>query len=177
MFPLSAFTAVTVNDFFTRYAGDETRIKWPNDIYWKNRKAGGILIENIIKSGESSLGKPAQWKWSIIGIGINVNQTKFGEGTGNPISLKQITGKNFDPVLLAKELVHAFDSSFHKILNGEFEKIHQSYLAHLYKKDELVKLKQGTRVFQTTIKSVSVQGKLITAEEEFGFGEVELVQS
>jgi BirA family transcriptional regulator, biotin operon repressor / biotin---[acetyl-CoA-carboxylase] ligase len=174
MFPLIAFSSLIVNQFFSKYAGEETKIKWPNDIYWKDRKAAGILIENIITTGEISAAIP-KWKWTIIGIGININQTVFAEGTGNPVSLKQITGKNFDPVLLAKELVHAFDSNFHQLINGEFENIHSQYLEHLYKKNELVKLRKGNRVFQTTIKTVSTQGKLITTEDEFEFGEVEFL--
>ena len=51
-FQLSACIAVAVCTFFQKYAGEDTRIKWPNDLYWKDRKAGGILIENIVGSHE-----------------------------------------------------------------------------------------------------------------------------
>ena len=46
-FKLSVCVSVSIYEFFSRYAGDETKIKWPNDLYWRDRKAGGILIENV----------------------------------------------------------------------------------------------------------------------------------
>ena len=64
-FILSAAVAVACYDFFSSYALDETSIKWPNDIYWKDRKAGGILIENILQGTD--------WKYAIVGIAININ--------------------------------------------------------------------------------------------------------
>jgi BirA family biotin operon repressor/biotin-[acetyl-CoA-carboxylase] ligase len=94
-FVLSAIVALACSDFFNKYAG-ETKIKWPNDLYWKDRKAGGILIENFIK------GKV--WNFAIIGIGININQTLFPAQVANAVSLKQITGKTYNVVDLAKEL-------------------------------------------------------------------------
>ena len=54
-FQLSCATAVACSDFFSKYAGDETCIKWPNDLYWRDRKAGGILIENLVRGTE--------WTW------------------------------------------------------------------------------------------------------------------
>ena len=51
-FQLSACAAVAVHEFFMKYAGDETKIKWPNDLYWQDRKAGGILVESIVGSRE-----------------------------------------------------------------------------------------------------------------------------
>ncbi len=103
-FYLSACAAVVVHEFFSKYAGDETKIKWPNDLYWQDRKAGGILIESVIRGSDLGVGS---WPWAIIGIGININQTSF-EGLPNPVSLKQITGKNFEPLVLAKELCAGF---------------------------------------------------------------------
>ena len=73
-FQLSACVAVAVNDFFTKYAGMQTKIKWPNDLYWQDRKAGGILIENIVSTHQLIINN---WEWAIIGIGININQTSF----------------------------------------------------------------------------------------------------
>src|SRR5437667_2750998 len=95
-FQLSVCAAVAIHHFFSQYAGDSTRIKWPNDMYWQDRKVGGILIENIVGSltagqagRESAVGS---WQWAIIGIGININQTSFPPDLHNPVSLKQITG-------------------------------------------------------------------------------------
>ena len=172
-FRLTVCTAVATHEFFSRYAGDDTRIKWPNDLYWQDRKAGGILIENVVSSGASETNR---WQWAIVGAGININQTGFSSGLKNPVSLRQITGNTFDPVPLAKELCYLMNEKFKQILAGNFEKIFSEYLSHLYKRNETVKLKKENRVFEATIIGVSSSGKLIikhSIEEEFDFGEIE----
>jgi len=186
-FKLSVCVAVSVHNFFSNYAGDETKIKWPNDLYWRDRKAGGVLIENIIGSEKSEVRslmsevrsqKSELWKWAVIGIGININQTSFLPELLNPVSLKQITGKTFEPVELAKELCSILDTNYQLLIDGEFDGLFKYYHHHLYKKHEKVKLKKGNRVFETTIKGISETGQLITHhsfEERFEFGEVEWV--
>ena len=83
-FQLLATTAVAIQNQLEPIIGDELKIKWPNDLYWRDRKTGGILIENVIRG--------TQWQWSVIGIGINVNQTAFVQ-LQNPVSLKQINSR------------------------------------------------------------------------------------
>ena len=95
-FQLSVAVTMGCFDFVNFYAGDETTIKWPNDIYWRDRKAGGILIENIFHGKE--------WKYAVAGIGININQPYFDDSLKNAVSLKQITGKSFYTLALAREL-------------------------------------------------------------------------
>ena len=186
-FKLSVCVAISIHEFFSRFAGDETKIKWPNDLYWRDRKAGGVLIENVV--GNRELGPDSyrvrsqelgtqDWKWSVVGIGININQTSFPSNLPNPVSLKQITGKEFDPIKLAKELCLIFDKNFQLLITGNFKQLFVLYQAHLYKKDEKVKLKKGNQVFKTIIKAVSETGQLIThhsIEERFEFGEVEWI--
>jgi len=174
-FKLSVCIAISTWDLFSKYIADEAKIKWPNDLYWRDRKAGGILIENIIKSSQSAVGS---WQWSIIGIGININQSVFDPDLPNPVSLRQITGKNFEPIELAKELCSIIEKNYQLLIAGNFETLFNKYQTHLYKKDEKVKLKKGTRVFETIIKGVSEMGQLITQhsiEERFEFGEVEWI--
>ncbi len=170
-FQLSAAVAVAVEAFFRKYAGDETSIKWPNDLYWQDRKAGGILIENII-SGSGT------WEWAIVGIGININQTRFPPELPNPVSLKQITGKQFDPVQLARELCLELNASWHQLETTGFPGIYASYCSHLYKSGQLVKFKKETRVFEALVKNVTPEGRLLlqhATEEEYNFGELEWV--
>ena len=174
-FHLNACLAVAVHDFFSNYAGEETKIKWPNDLYWQDRKAGGILIESIVRSQES---KPGSWEWAIAGIGININQTSFSGDLFNPVSLKQITGKDFNPVELAKELCAVIELRYAELNEDGFENIYNTYLNYLYKINDRVKLKKGNIVFEALIKGVTPTGKLITqhsVEEEFDFGKVEWV--
>ena len=100
---LSAAVALGAQAFFMEFAGDETKIKKPNDIYWRDRKAGGILIENIVRGTD--------WTWTVIGIGLNFNQTHFSNEAGNPVSLKQITGKDWDIKAMQKKLAEALSVS------------------------------------------------------------------
>ncbi|MEO7923675.1 MAG: biotin--[acetyl-CoA-carboxylase] ligase [Chitinophagaceae bacterium] len=188
-FQLNACVAVAVHEFFMKYAGDDTKIKWPNDLYWQDRKAGGVLIESLVRSRESGKGssasgpdsyreekRAAQWEWAIIGMGININQTVFPAELPNPVSLKQITGKNFNAVDFAKELCTVLDERFNELINHGFDRIYSTYLLHLYKKNEKVRLKKDNRVFEAIIKTITPAGRLVVQhaiEEEFGFGEVE----
>ena len=167
--------------------GGDTKIKWPNDLYWQDRKAGGILIENVIgvnktkdKQSRSEAGENeatySAWHWSVIGVGINICQTFFPEELKNPVSLRQITGSDYRPVELAKELRQIILKNFHHLVTKGFDDLYSSYLAFLYKKGEAIKLKKGSRVFEATIKSVSPTGKLIVQhaiEEVYDFGEIE----
>ena len=167
-FQLSAVVAITCFEFFSKYAGEETTIKWPNDLFWRDRKAGGILIENILQ------GKT--WKWAVVGIGININQTRFDKAILHPVSLKQITGKNFKITELAKELQALLMKNLGETKSAV--EIFNQYNEHLYKINKTVKLKKDGVIFDTVIKKISTAGRLITVdaiEREFDFGEVEWV--
>lgn len=169
-FYLSAAIALACFDFFSGYAGGETKIKWPNDLYWRDRKAGGILIENIFH------GK--QWKWAIAGIGVNINQTNFGSGIKNPVSLKQITGKEINSVNAAKELYALLMKNVEALNADSAGTVIENYNKHLYKLNEDVEFKKNGINFKTVIKGVSPQGRLLTIdaiERTFDFGEVEWV--
>lgn len=166
-FQLSVAVALACFDFFSAYAGDETKIKWPNDIYWRDRKAGGILIENMVKS--------ARWDKAIIGMGININQTAFDALEGKPVSLKQITGKAFDPISLAKELCRHLEQRFSMLKNEPSDKLLSAYNEHLYKIDEVVHFKRNNIMFQAKVKGVDKNGQLLImhgVEERIPFGEI-----
>lgn len=173
-FQLSATIANAVHEFFSSYAGDETAIKWPNDIYWRDRKAAGILIENVIGKDETT-GQGGQWIRAVVGIGININQTKFPDDIPNPVSLKQITGKNYDPVSLGRELCGLLESSLSSLYQQGFEVVLNSYNSNLYQKGNKVRMKKDNRVFEAIIEKVTAQGELIInngIEEHYGFGDV-----
>jgi BirA family biotin operon repressor/biotin-[acetyl-CoA-carboxylase] ligase len=182
-FQLSACVAVSVCEFFSRFAGDATRIKWPNDLYWHDRKAGGILIENVIGTGKkmmdpsSIIDHPSSgWQWAIAGIGINLNQPSFPGNLKNPVSLKQITGKNHTPVDMARGVCEDLDRNFRVLASNGFSEIYQAYQHHLYKKDEKVRFKKGSRIFEAIVRSISSTGSLVVQhaiEEELAWGEAE----
>ena len=168
-FLFSMAMANAAYQFFNKYAGDDTKVKWPNDLYWRDRKAGGILIENILQG--------SQWKYAVIGMGININQTEFGNDCGRAVSLKQITGKDYDVIELAKELCIAIEQNIEMLLQST-EAVKNTYHYHLYKIGETVQLKKGPKIFETTIKGVNTNGQLITQnafEEMFDIGDVEWI--
>ena len=163
-----------------------TRIKWPNDLYWQDRKAGGVLVESGVgqrlrqafvdrRSQESGV---ANLLRVIVGIGINVNQTVFDEQLRNPVSIKQITGKNWDIIELAKELCDCLEQRYSVLTTKNPNKILEEYNAVLYKLNEKVKLKKDNAVFETLIKGITPEGKLVTKdtmERTFNFGEIEWI--
>ena len=89
---ITCVTTLGIRDYL-RSRGVESRIKWPNDIWVEDKKICGILIENMLDAGKV--------KQSIVGIGLNINQTDWPCELPNPVSLKQLTGKNY---VLQREL-------------------------------------------------------------------------
>ena len=171
-FGLSMAVALATYDFFLQNALSDASIKWPNDLYWRDRKAGGILIENIIQGKE--------WQWAVAGIGININQPVFDKAITNPVSLKQITGKNYQPVLLAKELCLHLEQRFLQLVNNGPDQLLTDYNNVLYKKGERIRLKKDSAVFDCTLKEVNLFGQLVVETsifQTFNVGEVEWVIS
>ncbi len=168
-FYLSAAVALATYDFIKTFAGDETAIKWPNDIYWRDRKAAGILIENSIR-GKS-------WQWAVAGMGVNVNQTVFDAHLHNPVSLKQITGQTYNVVAMGKALCESLQVRYQQ-LQQDKEYILKCYNEVLYKRGELIKLKKDNAVFSCIAKEVNAFGQLQLENApmlQVAFGEVEWV--
>jgi BirA family biotin operon repressor/biotin-[acetyl-CoA-carboxylase] ligase len=167
-FELSVAVALSCYDLFQKYILANLFIKWPNDIFISDSKAGGILIENVIK------GKI--WQWSVVGIGLNINQEKFEDGVLKATSLKIETPKKFDVIKLADELHLILLNRVDELKAGNFEKMLEEYNSRLYARGKVVKLKKGNIVFETEISAVSSSGELITKdslERKFNFDEVE----
>ncbi len=161
-FLLAAAVAVGCLESMQKYAPD-WKIKWPNDLYWGDRKAAGILIENVVKGND--------WLFAVIGLGLNLNQTAFSPSLLNPISLKQITGENYQPLLVAREIVDRI-SLITEVLQKDPAAVLLEYNQALYRRGEMVKLKKGRARFEAQIESVNEQGKLVTGEGAFAYGEV-----
>ena len=114
----SAAIALGIRAFFDAHTNGDTKIKRPNDIYWRDRKAGGILIENLVRG--------TAWTWAVVGIGININQTVFSPEAPNPVSLKQITGRDWDILSLQEALSKALTKSIQDWLMEGDEKTFQA---------------------------------------------------
>jgi BirA family biotin operon repressor/biotin-[acetyl-CoA-carboxylase] ligase len=114
-FCISMVSALSVRELLSSL-GIEAKIKWPNDIYVKDEKICGILIENSLR------GRTIQS--SIIGIGLNVNQTVFDKNLPNPTSVKKHIGKDLD----VHDLLVDFMDIFKRLLE---EYIHRNRLSAL----------------------------------------------
>jgi BirA family biotin operon repressor/biotin-[acetyl-CoA-carboxylase] ligase len=168
-FRLSIAVSLGCLDFFSRLIKENIKIKWPNDIYINDRKAGGILIENIIKG--------SLWQWAVIGIGLNINQVDFETSLFNANSLKKLTGRNYDVIELAKDLSKDVLNRIEKLKSGDFNKMLDEYNRNLFCRDKFVRLKKGNIVFETRIVRVSETGELITSdviERSFSTDEISL---
>lgn len=136
-----------------------TKIKWPNDIYLKDDKIAGILIENSITG--------ATIENSIVGIGLNVNQEDFGSVLPRPVSLMMASGKKFDINICLKELLYDLDIRYKQLLYGDRMLIKSDYLSRLYRFMEWHSFESADSVFTGRIIDVLVSG-IIRIEEKEG---------
>ncbi len=170
-FHLLATTTVAVTDELISLTGKDFKIKWPNDLYWNDRKAGGILTQSVIKGSE--------WKWAVIGIGINVLQESFPTNLPNPVSLKQICGDNINIKTLAENIRKRLMQYLLKLKEEGFDEFYDAYLKRLYKSEEYALFKYIDEEIELYIRGVSKEGKLETGIEEpvqYSFGELEWLQ-
>ncbi|MGF1923383.1 MAG: biotin--[acetyl-CoA-carboxylase] ligase [Bacteroidia bacterium] len=168
-FLLNIAVSVAINTVLSRYLPIGLSIKWPNDIYFKNQKLGGILIENSIVGNDI--------KTAIVGIGININQQNFGgELTLKAISTFQILQKDVNLMPLLAEICSALESSYLKLRSGNYTQLRRIYVDRLYQLNKLARYQKDGEVFEGMIKGVSDSGLLQIetkqGKKEFNFREV-----
>jgi BirA family biotin operon repressor/biotin-[acetyl-CoA-carboxylase] ligase len=130
---------------------NEYFIKWPNDIIGNHFKIAGILIENTIMG--------AHLKYSIIGVGVNVNQTSF-ENLPNATSLKQLTLQHFALPEVLNILCVQIENQFLRLRNGKLEAIRKDYNAHLFQLDKEIDFEINRETVQGIVKEVNALGQL-----------------
>ena len=166
---LSIAVSLGVYSFFSQFAGEETTVKWPNDLFWRDRKAGGVLIENTLRGTE--------WTWAIIGIGININQTVFDASNGKAVSLQQITGKHWDLTSLLHQLSNALTTYVNEWLQNGIAAVLAQYNQHLFKKDTVVHFQSKEKEnFTAKIIGVNEKGQLMVDKnglETYNFGDLD----
>lgn len=143
------FLNIAVGVALLRVIGEDFTIKWPNDIYYGDKKAAGILVENAI------IGNAI--RYSIAGIGLNVNQTTFVSDAPNPISLKQIRGQEYDIEWLMNQLLKAV----HTILNEPEQEIWSYYKSHLYRREGFWPFEDKLGRFEAAIQDVLPTGEIV----------------
>ena len=126
-FLLSQAVALAALDWARRWLGASgeasLRVKWPNDLYVGNQKLGGILIENTLSGPKI--------QYSIVGIGLNVNQQTFTVPTAT--SLGQLTGRPYDLAEAAARLLECLEARYLQLRAGRVGQLRQEYLAALYR--------------------------------------------
>lgn len=171
-FRISEAVALAIADFLEDF-GVEIKVKWPNDVYSGNRKICGILIEHMI------MGKNINR--TVIGFGININQTKFISDAPNPVSLKMLTGKSYDIEEIVEKLSEKLERNLEEIERGE--DLHQEFLKRLWRGDgkyyDFIDRKKGEKI-RAYIVDITSQGilRLRLKEDEnrdYAFKEVEFV--
>ena len=126
-FSMSEAVALGVVDLLARH-GIEAKVKWPNDIYVGDRKICGILIRHSVMGAYVS--------YSVIGVGIDVNQTVFLSDAPNPVSMRQLTGKSYDLSSLEKEIAAIMERRLEGIRSSESRvDLHQEFLRNLWRGD------------------------------------------
>lgn len=154
------------------YKIPEVKIKWPNDILSSNKKLCGILIENTLKE--------AGIKSSIIGIGLNVNETNF-DNLPNAASMKILTNVTYDLEEVLNNIVDALAFYFLFIKENRYNELKDIYLLHLFGKDKVSTFKSAEGLpFNGIIRSVSPHGMLQVELEdesirEFNLKEIEMM--
>jgi BirA family biotin operon repressor/biotin-[acetyl-CoA-carboxylase] ligase len=175
-FSISMAISLAICDALDQLIGDVS-IKWPNDIYWRNGKLGGILIEQTLSG--------AVIKDSIIGVGLNVNQRKFLSNAPNPVSLWQISGAETDRDHLLTDILQRFDrlwgqESVQGRESTQGQTLHERYMTRLYRRDGYHPYVDATGPFMARLAGVSADGRLLLADDEgndrcYAFKEVQFV--
>lgn len=135
---------------------DELTIKWPNDIYWRDKKLGGILIEGSVCG--------SKLQNLLIGAGININQTKFDAELPNPVSITQITGTTESPIYLAEEIRSSI-LYWYSVLFEDKERINKAYFERLYGFGHLLSFVDDEGEFKGCITDVEPSGRLLIVDE------------
>ena len=159
------FLNIAVGVAILRLLGEDFTIKWPNDIYYGDKKVAGILVENAIIGNEV--------KYSIAGIGLNVNQTAFRSDAPNPVSLKQITGKEYDVDALMQRLYEAIQA----VLK---EDVWSEYKDHLYRREGFWPFEDKNGVFEARIEDVLPTGEIVLCDKsgqtrQYGFKQIKYI--
>ncbi|GAA4336308.1 biotin--[acetyl-CoA-carboxylase] ligase [Mucilaginibacter gynuensis] len=152
-FDLVRVVSLGVHNALKQHLGSLLKIKWPNDVYYADKKLGGILIENIVQGSTI--------KHAVVGIGINVNQDVFPAHVPNPASVKQILQRDYDLRLLLSEICSHIEAAYLRLKAGNVTEIREEYLAALYWLNEEREYKSNNSVFTGNITGVKENGLLV----------------
>jgi len=169
-FRLTVAVSLAISDFLTDRILDEVKIKWPNDLVVNGKKMAGILIENVLAGN--------QLQHSVVGIGLNVNQTHFAIGSAT--SMQLVANKEFDLNSELNGLLEKLERRYLQLRAGKFADLERDYLNILFRKgQEHLFLIEG-ETLPGVIEGVDEIGKLkVTISgrvRAFGLKEIQFVE-
>ena len=151
-FFVSIATSLALVKTLEHFGIPKLKIKWPNDILSEKLKISGILIENILKNNQLDA--------SIIGVGLNVNQTQFKQ-LPKASSLCLLTGKIYNLDEILQTFVKNLQSQFDRLRFNDIDTLKLDYESYLFRnnKPSTFMDSQGN-LFMGYIKGISHSGKL-----------------
>jgi BirA family transcriptional regulator, biotin operon repressor / biotin---[acetyl-CoA-carboxylase] ligase len=172
-FFLSIVVSLGIYDYASSIINDTgIKIKWPNDIYYNDKKLAGILIENTVKT--------EQIAGTVAGIGLNINQLCFLSDAPNPVSLKQITKQDHDLKKAFAKLVKFIESRYLQLKAGQTIQLKKDYMDCLYRFNEIHIYKVNGKEIKGKITDVLTEGQLVVdtldgQSKSFNFSEIQFV--
>jgi len=151
-FSLTAFASLAVAETIENFGAKKVAVKWPNDIFIGDSKVAGILIENFIR-GDQILS-------SIIGIGININQSNFPAFPVRATSILLATGNTFDKNEVYEVLANNLEKYYLGLKKGNNEAIMKKYENKLFRKNEFHNYENNGNIFTGKITGVDGEGLL-----------------
>lgn len=151
-FDLNIAISLAIHDLLNGKQLPNLSIKWPNDIYVDNKKMGGILIENILVGNYIG--------WSIIGVGLNVNQHSFENPNATSLRI-ETKGKEQDIQQLIEKLAEFVEKRFLELKAGKTAEQKKAYVENLFRLEEWHNFQSSGETFAGQIIDVSPTGKLI----------------
>lgn len=167
-FLLSEAGALAVKDALDTYT-DGITLKWPNDVYWNDRKISGTLIETSIDSKGI--------KRCIFGTGVNINQTEFHSDAPNPVSLAQILGHEVDREEVLQKIIEAFKKYYELLRRADYMDVSGLYHLSLYRRKGFHWYEDADGKFEGAFVEVEDDGHLILHDRKgmirsYAFGEI-----
>lgn len=165
-FAVSMVIALACKDFVSRYA-EGCSVKWPNDVYVRDKKIAGILIGHSISG---------RWiRQSVCGIGLNVNQHEFYSDAPNPVSLYQLTGEEIELSRALEELLDCISDRYDRM--KDYKMLERDYLESMYRREGIHVWEDEAGSFEAAVAGVDEYGRLVLRERSgkeriYGFKEV-----
>lgn len=170
-FAINEFLSLAIIDTLDRY-DLSAKIKWPNDIYLNGSKLAGILIENTLAADTISS--------SVLGLGLNLNTTRFPQDVPHATSLKRVTGKPYNRKVFLNRLLENLAERYEQWMGHGREGLHQSYLQHVYALGQEILYRAGRQNRKGVLADILLQGEIVIQSEgirreSYLFDEVQLL--